>query len=317
MLSVIVIPSSKFADHTLKTMQWCTAMAVLYIGLIFILPASQAAMQHYHLSALEYRVATASLALPTIVVWFAAFWGYAKLREYSQAIAKSKEGSHFAQLGNGCAWLAWSLPLTTISAFVLNGISNWQPTFHPTAIILANYIALIVPLIAFVVIGLAARNMVGKLHLNLDLTSARLTMLLFLAGGIAYCFLIFHRLDPMSLTSTHNSYFLPIWLLIVSVIIPYLYAWFIGLLAAYEITLFGVNMHGLLYRRALLYMVSGFVAVILSSIALQYLDSVVPRTGALLFNYKLLLTLVIRVVSGIGFFTLAIGASKLKKIEEV
>ena len=98
--------------------------------------------------------------------------------------------------------------------------------------------------------------------------------------------------------------------MIVSVIIPYLYAWFIGLLAAYEILQFSVNTPGLLYRRALLYLVTGLVAVIVSSIALQYINSVVlPRTGDLLFNYKLLLTLVVRVVSGIGFFVMAIGAT--------
>jgi hypothetical protein len=110
---------------------------------------------------------------------------------------------------------------------------------------------------------------------------------------------------------------LPAWLMIVSVIVPYLYAWCIGLLAAYEIMVFSVNVRGLLYRRALLFLVIGLVAVILSSIAYQYVNSVVPRTGELVFNYKLLLTLAIRIVSGIGFFVLAIGASRLKKIEEV
>jgi hypothetical protein len=274
-------------------------------------------MQHYHLSVVQYKIATAALSIPAIAVWFAAFWGYAKLREYSQSIAKSKEGPHFDRLAIGCGWLAWSLPLTTLSSFVLNGIANKWPNFHPTAIILASYLALIIPLVAFIIISSAARGMVGKFRLNLNLQSARLTMMLFLVGGIAYCFLIFRKLDPTNLASTHNSYFLPAWLLIVSVIIPYLYAWFIGLLAAYEITLFSVKVRGLLYRQALLLLVAGLVAVILGSIALQYIDSVVPRTGDLLFNYKLLLTLVVRIVSGIGFFVMALGATRLKKIEEV
>jgi hypothetical protein len=312
-----MMPTSKSARSTLRTMQFCSVMAVLYIGLIFVLPVNHATMQHYNLSALEYRIATAAIALPTIAVWFAAFWGYAKLREYSQAIAKTAEGPHFAKLGIGCIWLAWSLPLTSIVSSVLNGIGNRWQGFHPSAIIITNYVALIIPLIAFVIIGLAARDMLGKSRLNLDIPTARLTMVLFLAGGLLYCFLVFRSLDLTSLGSTHNSYFLPAWLMIVSVIIPYLYAWCIGLLAAYEIMVFSVNTPGLLYRRALLYLVTGLVAVILSSIALQYINSVVPRNGELLLNYRLLLTLAVRVVSGIGFLTLAIGASRLKKIEEV
>jgi hypothetical protein len=312
-----MIPTSKSVRDTLRTMQSCIVMAVLYLGLIFVLPVNHVTMQHYNLSVIEYRVVTAVIAIPVILVWFAAFWGYAKLREYSAAIAKSKEGPYFAKLGTGCIWLAWSLPLTTISGAILTGFGDRWPNFHPSAIILTNYIALIVPLIAFIIIGLAARDMIGKSRLNFDLPSARLTMVLFLGGGLLYCFLVFRSLDLTSLTSTHNSYFLPVWLMIVSVIIPYLYAWCIGLLAAYEIMLFSVNVRGLLYRRALLFMVIGLVAVILSSIALQYINSVVPRTGALVFDYKLLLTLVFRVVSGLGFFVLAIGASRLKKIEEV
>ena len=309
--------TSKFADRTLRTMQYCIALAVLYIVLIFILPASHVSMQHYHLSAIEYKIATAALAIPVIAVWFAAFWGYAKLQEYSQSIAKTKEGPYFERLGIGCAWLAWSLPITTIGSFILSGASNKWPAFHPTSIILANYIALIVPFFAFIIIGAAARSMIGKFRINLSLMSARLSMTLFLAGGIAYCFFILNKLDPTNLASTHNSYYLPVWLLIISVIVPYLYAWFIGLLAAYEISQFSANVYGLFYRKALLYLVTGLVAVILSAIALQYIDSIIPRSGNLIFNYKLLLTLVVRVVSGIGFFILALGASRLKKIEEV
>ena len=309
--------SSKFADRTLRTMQYCIALAVLYVVLILILPANHVTMQHYHLSAVEYKIASAIVAIPVVAVWFAAFWGYAKLREYSHSIAKSQESPYFYRLGIGCAWLAWSLPVTTISALLLSSAANHWYGFYPSSIIISNYIALILPLVAFIIIGSAARNMIGKFSLNLSLMSARISMLGFLAGGIAYCFFIFHRLDPTNLASTTNSYFLPVWLLIISVIIPYLYAWFIGLLAAYEISRFSANVHGLLYRRALLYLVSGLVAVILSSVALQYIDSVIPHSGELIFNYKLLATLLFKILSGIGFFILALGAVRLKKIEEV
>lgn len=312
-----VITTSKFADRTLRTMQYCIALALLYIVLIFILPINHATMAHYHLSPISYRIATAAVAVPTIAVWFAAFWGYAKLREYSRYIAKTKEGPYFDRLAIGCTWLAWSLPVTTTSSFVLSSAADEWPNFHPASEIMANYIALIVSFFAFIIIGSAAKGMIGKFRLNLSLMSARLTMTIFLAGGIAYCALIFHKLNITSLVNTNNPYYLPVWLLILSVMVPYLYAWFIGLLAAYEISLFSINVKGLLYRKALLYMVTGLVAVILGSIALQYLDSVTSHTADLLFNYKLLLTLVIRIVSGIGFFILALGASRLQKIEEV
>ena len=312
-----MIPTSEPVSHTTRSMQWCIILSVLYIGLILVLPYRHAPIAHHHLSATEYRLASAAIALPVIAVWFFAFWGYAKLREYSDTILKSHEGPHFDRLASGCAWLAWGLPLATISSLILGSLTTRWVGFHSTSIIITNYIALIVPLIAFVIISSAGNGLIGKERPRLDLTSARLTMVVFLAIGVAYCFFVFRSLDLTSLTSTQNPYFLPVWLTILSVIIPYLYAWFIGLLAAYEITLFSINMRGLLYRRALLYMVVGLVIIIVSSIALQYINSVWPRTDTIVFDFHLLIALIVRVVGGVGFIILAIGANRLKKIEEV
>jgi hypothetical protein len=142
-------------------------------------------------------------------------------------------------------------------------------------------------------------------------------MVFFLVAGVLYCYLIFRHLDLTSLSSASNSYFLPIWLIVVSVIIPYLYAWFSGLLAAYEINLFGNHTDGFLYRRALRLLVAGLTAIILSFIALQYISSVEPSKGHLVLGYRLVLIIIFRIVGGGGFLLLAMGADRLKKIEEV
>ncbi|HEY5152398.1 MAG TPA: hypothetical protein VII55_00320 [Candidatus Saccharimonadales bacterium] len=305
------------AQLTNQALQRVSGLVFVYLVLVFVLPASHATMRAYHLSTLEYRTLLFAVTLPSILTWLAAFFGYAKLSQYAYSIRKTSEGVYFDKLASGCAWLAWSLPLPAIIALILNGLANQWPGFYPASIIVSNYLNLLLPLIAFSIIGIASRGLVNQSKLKFSLGNVRAIMVLFLTFGVLYCYLAFQRFDLTSLSSTHNPYFLPIWLMVISVIIPYLYAWFVGLLAAYEITLFGQQTDGVLYRQALRLLVLGLIFIIGSSIALQYMSGVRPRVGHLVFDYQLVLTSLFRLIGGGGFIMLAIGSSRLKKIEEV
>jgi hypothetical protein len=302
---------------TSSALQHYILLALFYIFLIFLLPASTITMRDYHLSVFEYHIVTFAIALPALVVWLAAFIGYAKLREYAQAIRKTPEGIYFDQLAEGCTWLAWSLPISTIIPTILNAVANKYPGFHASAIIISNYLSLVLPLIGFSVIASASRGLIGNIKVKLSLANARVIILGFLILGVLYCFLTFSRFDLNSLGSTSNPYFLPAWLMVITVTVPYLYAWFMGILGVYEMTLFSKHVRGVLYRQALGFVVGGLLAVILSSVALQYINSVEPRVGHLVFSYKLVLVSLFRIVGGGGFILIALGANRLQKIEEV
>lgn len=302
---------------TAPALQSCVVLIVLFVILISVLPANQATMAAYHLHTLEYHVITLAIALPSLLVWLAAFAGYAKLRQYAKAMQETPEGEHFNRLATGTAWLAWSLPLTAITVLVLNAIATKSPGFHATDIIISNYVILLLPLIAFSVIATGSRGLLSDAKLAFSSASIRIIILLFLIVGVLYCYLTFQHFDLGSLSSTNNPYFLPLWLMVLSVTIPYLYAWFIGLLASYEIALFSKQVSGVLYRQALHLVVGGLIAVIVSSIALQYINSIVPRAGYLVLDYRLAITLLFRVIGGFGFIMIAVGAMRLKKIEEV
>lgn len=305
------------AQYMIRAMQRYAILAIVYVLLILVLPANSQAMHNYHLSALEYRILYFAIAIPSLLVWFAAFFGYAKLQEYADSIKRSPEAGAFEQLARGCMWLAWSLPIPALVGIVLNTVADHWSAFHAAAIIIINYTALAFPLIAFSIISMASRQLIKQAKVQLSVTNARGIMLFFVIGGVSYCYLTFRRFDPASLSSAHNPYYLPIWLMLLTVIIPYLYAWFIGLLATYEITSYSKQIRGVLYKQALHLLVGGLVAVIIGSILLQYVSSVEPTAGHLTLNYRLLLITVFRIVDGIGFVLIATGASRLKKIEEV
>jgi hypothetical protein len=311
------IEKKKGLEPTSRALQYCALLAVVYVLLLFLLPASSATMREYHLTALEYRVAAFAVAIPSLLTWFAAFIGYAKLREYAHSVRKTPEGISYDQLAGGVTWLAWSLPVGVLIPQLLNALAGSHPGFRGTATIVSNYIALLMPLIGFSVIANASQGLLASIRAKLSLANARFIILAFLVLGVLYCFLVFRNLNLSSLGSSNNPYYLPAWLLVISVIVPYLYTWFMGLLGSYEITVYRTHIRGVLYKQALGLVVGGLITVILSSMALQYVTSVQPRIGHLVFNDRLLFITLFQIIGGVGFVLLGIGASRLKKIEEV
>lgn len=306
--------TSRLTSRALQHYAW---LAVFYVLLIFLLPASSATKHAYHFSTLDYHVVSFLVALPTLAVWLAAFVGYAQLRGYAKSIRRTPEGIYFDQMAEGCTWLAWSLPISVIIPLILNAMADHSHSFHAGSIIISNYISLLFPLIAFSIMANASRGLLGTVKARLSLLNVRLIVAIFLLLGVLYCFLTFRHFDLSSLGSSHNPYFLPIWLMVTTVTVPYLYAWFMGILATFEITLFRQHVRGVLYKRPLGLLVGGLLAVILSSVALQYTTSIEPDVGHLVLNYKLAVTLLFRIIGGAGFVLIAIGANRLQKLEEV
>lgn len=292
-------------------------LAVTYITLIFVLPASQATTDKYSLSGIEYKVILSAIAIPSLIAWFAAFLSYAKLFDYASSIRKTPEGRSYAELATGVTWLAWSLPVSAIAAQLLGAIANHNLGFRPASIIISNYITLTLLLVAFVIISNASRRLATHSKLEFTSSSTRIIMTAFIVAGVTYCYFILRNFDISSFSSTQNAYYLPLWLMVITLIVPYMYAWFIGFLSVYEISLVGRKISGLIYRQALKYLAIGLVIVIVSSIAIHYLNAIQPRVGYLLIDSKLLFGTLLRLIRGIGFVMIVYGALKLKKIEEV
>lgn len=295
---------------------WSLSLAILYFALVFMLPPNRSVMRLYSLTTWDYKVVVFAASLPLVVAWVAAFVGYAKLRDYAQIIEASPEGQTFRTLAKGCGLLAWSLPVLAAVGLVFSSIAGLWPGLDATAVISRNYLNLLLPLIAFTIIGNTSKQLIKQIGVQINHSSVRLIMLFFSIAGILYCYLTFRNFDLTSLGSTQNPYFLPLWLMVITLTVPYLYIWFIGSLAAYEIMLFSRHVQGVLYRQALNLLAIGLTLIIASSIALQYLGSL-HSPGHLELGYHLVLSLIFQIIGGGGFVMLAFGAARLKKIEAV
>lgn len=299
-----------------KVMRNYALVLGLLVFLILVLPVSPVATEQYDLTHTQYRILLFLIYLPLAGIWYAAFYGYQKLQQYAEAIERTPEGKSFEYLARGAKWLAWGLPIPTLFSLLINAIGNSNPSFHEEAIILSGYVSLIFPLVAFTIMSTGSRALVERAKIRISGVATRNIQLLFVLVGVLYCFLVFRNLDLNSLSASNNPYFLPVWLLVITIIIPYLYAWFMGLLTAFDIVQVAKRTKGIFYRQALQLLASGVGVVIVSLIASQYLRTAVPRTGRVSLNFVLVLVYLLLSVMAVGYILIALGAKKLKKIEE-
>lgn len=291
---------------------------VLFFLLTFLLPGNQASMQQYHLSSSQYHLLLFMVQLPLILIWFTAFYGSAKLQQYAQKINDAPEAGGMRSLALGARWLAWGLPAGAYANLLLGAIANQQAGFVPASVIITNYVTLFFTLIGFMHISEGARNLLLKASLQLGMNTIKNLQLVFVIVGVVYCYLTFRYVDLHSLGSAHNPYYLPVWLLVLTLLIPYLYAWFIGFIAVHDINMVAKHTKGVLYRQALRLLAAGIAVVIASFVASQYVRLAIPRTGAgVSITTIFVVVYILYFVMAAGFSLVAAGAQRLKRIEDV
>jgi hypothetical protein len=93
--------------------------------------------------------------------------------------------------------------------------------------------------------------------------------------------------------------------------------WAVGIFAAYNINLYRQKVAGIIYRRSWGYLAMGLGWLIVTSIIFQYLTTLTARLTHLSIYWLLAIVYILLLVLSAGFVLVAIGARKLKKIEEV
>jgi hypothetical protein len=295
-----------------STFTWYAILLVVAVGLGLIVPPASSTLRELHISLTEYKLAISTLILPYALIWFSAFYAYNRLEVYAHQIRQTKEGRAFKSIADGTRVLAWGLALTTLIGIISESISSSHPGFMPAQRVINNYIAILVPLIGFTLIGNGTRalNVLGKLRPSL--TGTRVLVLVFLFIGVAFTYLVINNSAKQQ-----NPYYLSLFLLFVTFIVPYLYAWFIGLLSANEIRLYAQFVKGIIYKRALIQLAGGLTLVISGSIVSQFINSVFITKHSIALGSAFLLTYFIVVLEAFGYGLIAYAVRSLKRIEEV
>jgi hypothetical protein len=290
-------------------------LMLLYLGLSLLVPADKATLAHYHLSVAGARAITASVVVPIAIIWTIGAFGSLQIKDYSQLIKKSKEGEPLNIISDGLMVLVIAQVLISdlgnIVALLLRHHLNWAPTLT----IVNNYLAVLLTGAGLSVIAVGAWRLMSLLrHRPSALFQHGMTFLLIVLSAI-YSYSIIR--EPLHTPLGHRLYYIPDWLILLSIAIPYLVFWYFGLLASYCIYNYQKNVQGRLYKGSLGYIAAGIAMVVVSSIAVRFLATVSTKLSRLRITPILLIIYGFLALIAIGFLLIAWGARKLRRIEEV
>lgn len=291
---------------------WYGILVATYLVLSLTTPVNPDSLHKVHLKTAEYHAFMFAIILPYVLIWFAAFFGYITLRAYAKSIQKSKEGPAFMHIANGVRVMAWGLAVPAIISAIVKAIAVGHPGFDDNATIINNYVTLLVPIIAFSYISMGTRKLSDLVKTRPTLIGIRLFSLAFIIMGVYYCYL------TLRARFTHGDpYHLSILGTLLTIVIPYLFAWFMGLLATLELHMYTTKVPGVLYKQSLNLLAYGISIVIGSSIFIQYITVIFAYKSTFNLGLIVVLLYILLAAEALGFVLIANGSKRLKRIEEV
>lgn len=287
-------------------------LVLLYAGLTFLISPTATELQKYHVSLFRLRLIDVTVLIPYFFIWLAGFYGYAKLKAYSQGLKRAADGRQMDILARGLLFLVLWPALSSILASTFNPMSQKYMADKATFTIINEYFNLLWPLVGFYFLESGAR---GLSELAKSRPTHRATHFLALAligFGVFYSYLATYafKLSP-------QAYAVPYWAVLATLVVPYVYMWFLGLLAAYQISLYQRNVSGVVYRKSWRLLSLGIAAIVIMQIVVQYANAIITKLTNLPLSRYLATIYLVLVLLAVGYLLVAQGAKKLQKIEEV
>jgi len=292
----------------------------IYISLSFLAPVDSAVLERYNISTTQLALLRLTVVLPLVAIWFAAFYGYDKFRNYAEVIQESPDGKAFVHIANGLGVLALSLPATSIVSSVFDLLTRDSEGALPSTTIAANYLAVALALAAFWFLYKGSKMLLRSIAPRAD-QKPFYNATLFAIAVLAVVYTYFTFQNPVRRVPTEPieeaTYYLPDPLILVTIVVPYLLIWYLGLRSAAFIAEYARSVKGILYKQVLGFLAKGLVAIILLSITLQFLGNFATWFGALSLAPILVIVYLLLIAIAVGYAYVAAGAKKLQKIEEV
>lgn len=263
-----------------------------------------------------------SFALPYLLIWLAAAYSFIRIKRYAVTIQPSREASSFHKIANGIILLLGSLILASTSSAAKNYFVDFTD-LRPLLTIFTNYAYVVPYLFAFILLFRGVKELIsqqgnGKMPFH-NYFLYGIPLILFVYIWLELIFTNPSRVIPPAVdVSKFATYYLPDSLLVLTIVIPSIITWVLGLLTIIKLRLYYLKVKGVLYKLAFSSIVQGLIGVTLGSVFLQALLSLGPqRLINLGLEYILFLIYVFLFLQALGFFLIARGANKLTKIEAV
>lgn len=307
----------RFVPRLSRSSQIFIALMALYVALTFILPVNPSSAKDFEVSEAQYRYLLLIVKIPLIAAWSIAFYSYRRLREYANQIKDAPEGADYSSMARGTGWLAWGFAIAPIISSLIGVVAIDHPVFRTIGAQYNNFTYLLVTVVGLSYIAGGIHRLARRSKVAFEMRHIRTIVGVLVAASVVFCALLASRLQDGGLGNSYNSFYLPNGLVWSVIVIPYLYAWCLGIIAAFELATVARQTSGIIYKRALAYLTIGIVIIILCMTTLQYFRAFFPRGGGLAVNGTLITVYLMYALNAVGSVLLAIGVKKLKRIEDI
>lgn len=294
----------------------------MWAGYLYLtLSAPYDSSNQLHLTKEVTNLIRLSIAVPYLLIWLAAAYSFVKIKRYAIAIKPSIESSAFNKIANGVLILLGSLILASYSNSLKNLLVD-NATLRPILTIITNYAYVFPYLFGFILLFKSAKELLNQ-HMNVKIPFSNyivlgIPLVVFVYVWLELIFTNETRVIAVTEASKFATYYLPDSILILTIVIPSLITWVLGVLTVIKFRLYYHRVKGILYKIALSTMIQGLVGVILGSVFLQSLLSLgSKRLIELGLDSLLLVIYFFLFLQAVGFYLIARGANKLTKIENV
>jgi len=253
--------------------------------------------------------------LLNIAVWLISYYCYTRFKTYSASISLQADGTAINRLADGLLILAYYLPATAIISNFTSYFSGVNPALASLLSLISHYGYLSLLFIAIYFLHSGSVRLIpitNKLEIRLPQYIISLVALII---GIAAASVLV--LGPLTnLSNMAGQFHFPLWYLIATVALPYIYIIFLTTKLLHNIQFYNYYITGVIYRQAFNLTSIGLTIIIVS---------IVARRLAVWFNNyngyptEAGLSVVALFTIGLivaGYLLVAAGAKRLQRIEQ-
>lgn len=292
------------------------------LTVISINRGSTQATERYNISDSQLMLIQIAVSLPLLFIWLAVTYAFLNFHKYSLNLKGSGDYKGFK-------YIAYGLGVTLIGLILSSILSNVQAAIvevdestltRDNLIIVRNYLSAAVAVLTYWFLLRGSIYLQGALKSKSHWKNSAKTLLLPMAVIAAgYLYLIFsnpNRTTPVN-DSVAPTYALNDLAILLTIALPYLVAWFFGLLTILNIRRYRKDAPGIIYKLLFGKFAVGISLVIALSIILQLISQFAEYWAQLGIGGILLIISVIYFVLIYAYLAVAQGARQLNKIEEV
>jgi hypothetical protein len=301
-----------------KSLGLFSVVIIVYIILTLLAPEAET-VNRYELTIAQTQLLRISFILPLLLIWLTALLSVTWFRRYTALIKGSQEESAFHKITLGL----WMLLLVLLVPSFISVVTNFYPSdlvMQKGSIILRNYVTIAFYLTAFWYLWQASKDLLQTVHTP-EFNTWYQNLVVGILSGLAVVYTWAVLTNPFRTVSTDPlvkaTYYLPDFLIVFTVIIPYVLIWIMGTNAALNVLSYSKRVPGIIYRQTFSYLAFGLSFTVGLLIFLQFLSQANASLSHVAFRVIILIIYLLLFAIAAGYILIARGARKLSVIEEV